>query len=173
MTIFITTNSAPNSDVSIVSCLLENHWIITVFKKTKNPERDLIVVFLLYGCYQHNHVGQINFPIYSGALGVMASFNLPYKYFRLHSLNSFIFMAGQVGSNAILNLYSWRRNVNTCKTASNYPSLGMDICDAIIDTSVIISNLPIYTIHLIIPIKDWYQDAMSWYKAGVSSISIA
>ena len=42
----------------------------------------------------------------------------------------------------------------TCKTASKCPSLGMDICYAIIDTSVIISTLPISTIQISITIKD-------------------
>ena len=64
-------------------------------------------------------------------------------------------------------------NENTCNTASKFPSLGMSIYDAIIDTYVIISTLPISTIHLSIPIKDWYQYSRSCSKAGVSYISSA
>ena len=79
-------------------------------------------------------------------------------------------MAGYFGSNSILFFFK-QRNANTFNTASKCPSLFMTIYDPIIDTLVVISTLNISTIHLIIPIKDWYQDASSFTKAGVSSIS--
>ena len=66
MTIFMATNYSPNTDVSIVACFLENHLISALFKKMKNPERDLLIFFLLRGRYQHNIVGQLPFPITQG-----------------------------------------------------------------------------------------------------------
>ena len=45
ITSFIATNSAPNTDVSIVDCRFENHLINAVLMKTKYPDLDLRVSF--------------------------------------------------------------------------------------------------------------------------------
>ena len=77
MEIFGATNSAPNTDVSIVAWFLENHLISAVFKKMKNPEQDLLVLFSTAWLLSTYPRGPTYFLLSSGALVGMASLNLP------------------------------------------------------------------------------------------------
>ena len=77
MEILMATNSAPNIDVYIFACFLDNYWISTVFKKMKNPERDLLVLFspaCLLSAYPRRSTPS---PLYLGSLVGMDYFNLP------------------------------------------------------------------------------------------------
>ena len=66
--IFIATNSAPKTEVSIVACCFENHCTSAVFIKTKKPEREWRVRFSpVWSLSTYSH-RSTSFPRGSGAL---------------------------------------------------------------------------------------------------------